>query len=319
MNTAASLPSARTGGSKGYKSRERKRLISGLLFTSPFWLGLLFFTVIPMIASVYFSLTNYSVLTAPKFIGLKNYIDLPSDPSWLKALFNTTVYAVLSVPLAVGLGLLVAVLLNQKVRGVSAWRTIYYLPSITPVVAYAVLWKWMLSKDYGIVNSGLGLIGIQPVDWLGDPYWIIVAFVMTSLWGIGGTMIVNLAGLQGIPTDLTDAAKVDGAGPVRVFLNVTLPMMTPVLFYNLIMGIVGAMQSFTFFFTLTQGNGNSSYTDIGTVYMVHLYRVSFQLFRMGYGSAMAWVLFIIIVVLTLVVMRTSRKWVYYEGEWLTGR
>lgn len=301
------------------KRRERKRLLLGLLFSSPFWLGFLLFTAIPMLASIYFSFTNYSVLTAPKWIGLQNYIDLPQDPSWVKALINTVVYAGLSVPLSVGLGLLVAVLLNQKVRGVAVWRTIYYLPSITPVVAYAVLWKWMLSRDYGIINAGLGVVGIAPIDWLGDPVWIIVAFVMTGLWSIGGTMIVNLAGLQSIPTDLLDAAKVDGAGPVSVFRHVTLPMMTPVLFYNIIIGIVGAMQSFSFFFTLTQGWGNTSYTDIGTVYMVHLYRVAFQLFRMGYGSAMAWVLFVIILLLTLVVVRTSRRWVYYEGEWITGR
>jgi multiple sugar transport system permease protein len=186
-------------------------------------------------------------------------------------------------------------------------------------VAYAVLWKWMLSRDYGVINSILGTVGIKAIDWLSDPYWIIVAFVMTSLWGVGGSMVINLAGLQGIPTDLQDAARVDGAGPLQVFRHVTWPMMTPVLFYNLIIGIVGAMQSFTFFFTQTQGWGNVSYTDVGSVYMIYLYRVAFQLYRMGYGSAMAWVLFAIILVLTLLVVRTSRRWVYYEGEWLTGR
>jgi len=303
----------------GFKRRERRRLLSGLLFSSPFWLGFILLTAIPMAASVYFSLTNYGVLTAPKWIGLKNYLDLPQDTAWTHALLNTVAYAVLAIPLSVGLGLLVAILLNQKVKGIAVWRTIYYLPSITPIVAYAVLWKWMLSRDYGVINSILGVVGIKAIDWLSDPYWIIVAFVMTSLWGVGGTMVINLAGLQSIPTDLHDAARVDGAGPLQVFLNVTWPMMTPVLFYNLIIGIVGAMQSFTFFFTLTQGWGNISYTDVGAVYMVYLYRVAFQLYRMGYGSAMAWVLFAIILVLTLLVVRTSRRWVYYEGEWITGR
>jgi multiple sugar transport system permease protein len=303
----------------GFKRRERRRLLSGLLFSSPFWFGFLLFTAIPMVASVYFSFTNYSVLTAPKWVGLKNYIDLPQDSSWTKALINTVAYAGLAVPLTVGLGLLVAILLNQKVKGIAVWRTIYYLPSITPVVAYAVLWKWMLSRDYGVINAILSVVHIKPIDWLSDPYWIIVAFVMTSLWSVGGTMVINLAGLQSIPTDLSDAARVDGAGPLQVFRHVTWPMMTPVLFYNLIIGIVGAMQSFTFFFTLTQGWGNVSYTDVGAVYMVQLYRVAFQLYRMGYGSAMAWVLFAIILALTLIVVRTSRRWVYYEGEWLTGR
>jgi multiple sugar transport system permease protein len=319
MATTFASPTLSPDAMAGFKRRERRRLLSGLLFSSPFWIGFLLFTAIPMAASVYFSFTNYGVLTAPKWVGLKNYIDLPQDKSWIQALLNTVAYAGIAVPLTVALGLLVAILLNQKVKGIAVWRTIYYLPSITPVVAYAVLWKWMLSRDYGVINGILGVLNIKPIDWLSDPYWIIVAFIMTSLWGVGGTMVINLAGLQSIPTDLSDAAKVDGAGPVQVFRHVTWPMMTPVLFYNVIIGIVGAMQSFTFFFTLTQGWGNISYTDVGAVYMVKLYRVAFQLYRMGYGSAMAWVLFAIILALTLIVVRTSRRWVYYEGEWLTGR
>jgi len=275
MSTMVAASSLSAEAMAGFKRRERRRLISGLLFASPFWIGFLLFTAIPMVASVYFSFTNYSVLTAPKWVGLKNYIDLPQDPSWYHSLFNTVAYAVLAVPLTVGLGLLVAILLNQKVKGIAVWRTIYYLPSITPIVAYAVLWKWMLSRDYGVINAILAVVRIKPIDWLSDPYWIIVAFVMTSLWGVGGTMVINLAGLQSIPTDLSDAARVDGAGPLQVFRHVTWPMMTPVLFYNLIIGIVGAMQSFTFFFTLTQGWGNVSYTDVGAVYMVQLYRVAF--------------------------------------------
>jgi multiple sugar transport system permease protein len=319
MTTITATPTLGHQAQAEFNRRERNRQIRGLLFSSPFWLGFILFTAIPMIASIYFSFTNYSILTVPKWAGLKNYIELPQDPVLLKALINTVVYAGLSVPLSVGLGLLVAILLNQKVRGVATWRTIYYLPSITPVVAYAVLWRWMLSREYGIVNAILAWVGIAPIDWLGNEFWIIVAFVMTGLWSIGGTMIINLAGLQSIPTDLMDAAKVDGAGPASVFRHVTLPMMTPVLFYNVIMGIVGAMQSFSFFYTLTQGNGNTSYTEIGAVYMIYLYRVAFQLYRMGYGSAMAWLLFVIIMGLTLLVVRTSRRWVYYEGEWLTGR
>jgi multiple sugar transport system permease protein len=319
MATMAATPGLSTEALAGLKHRERRRFISGLLFSSPFWIGFLVFTAVPMAASVYFSFTNYGVLTAPKWVGLKNFIDLPKDAPWLHALANTVAYSVLAIPLSVGLGLLVAILLNQKVKGIGVWRTIYYLPSITPIVAYAVLWKWMLSRDYGVIKAMIGLVGIHPIDWLSDPYWIIIAFVMTSLWGVGGTMVINLAGLQSIPTDLSDAARVDGAGSVQVFWNVTWPMMTPVLFYNLIIGIVGAMQSFTFFFTLTQGWGNVSYTDVGAVYMVYLYRVAFQLYRMGYGSAMAWVLFVIILALTLILVRTSRRWVYYEGEWITGR
>jgi len=313
MSTTAA-PSLDRAALAAYKRRERLRFLSGMLFASPFWLGVLLFTGIPMLASIYFSLTNYNALNTPKFIGLQNYIAMPQDPVWVRALLNTVVYAGLSVPLTLILGLLVAILLNQKVKGIAAWRTIYYLPSITPAVASAILWKWMLSRDYGVINAILSVVHIKPIDWLSDPYWIIVAFVLTGLWGIGGTMIINLAGLQSIPTDLSDAARVDGAGPVQVFRHVTWPMMTPVLFYNLIIGIVGALQSFTFFFTLTQGVGNISYSDVGAVYMVQLYRVAFQFFRMGYGSAMAWVLFGILIVLTLINMKISKRWVHYAGE-----
>lgn len=303
----------------GYRHRERMRQVRGLLFSSPFWIGVLLFTAFPMLASIYLSLTHYSGLDAPVFRGLGNYIDLFKDTALLKALRNTVVYAVLSVPLNIMLGLLVAILLNQKTKGLSTWRAIYYLPAITPSIAYALLWKWMLNKDYGAINAVLGVVGVKPIDWLGTETWIIVAYVMAGLWTVGGAMIINLAGLQSIPTELYDAAKVDGAGKLSLFRAVTLPMMSPVLFYNIIMGIVGAMQSFAFFFTLTQGWGNVSYSELGSVYMVHLYRVAFQLFRMGYASAMAWLLFFIIMGLTLLVFRSSGRWVYYESEWITGR
>jgi multiple sugar transport system permease protein len=210
----------------------------------------------------------------------------------------------------------VAVLLNQKVKGVAVWRSIYYLPAVTPVVAYALLWRWMLSKDFGLINAILDNFGISAVNWLGHPRWIMVAFVFAGLWTIGSSMIINLAGLQGIPTDLYDAARVDGASFIQRFRSVTLPMMSPVLFYNVVMGIVGAMQSFSFFFVITQGTGNMQYTDIGAVYMVQLYRVAFMKFRMGYASAMAWFMFFIIVGLTLLVMRVSKNLVYYESGML---
>jgi multiple sugar transport system permease protein len=176
-----------------------------------------------------------------------------------------------------------------------------------------------LNKEYGVINFILGLVKIPPVNWLGDEKYLLIAYVMAGLWTVGGAMIINLAGLQSIPTELYDAAKVDGAGKFALFRAVTLPMMSPVLFYNIIMGIVGAMQSFSFFFTLTQGWGNVSYSELGTVYMVHLWRVGFQLFRMGYAAAMAWVLFFIVLGLTLLMFRISGRWVYYESEWITGR
>ena len=300
----------------GRKKRARRRTRTGILFTLPFWIGFLAFYAIPMLASVYLSFTHYDVLTAPRWAGLGNYLTLFKDASHNSALLNTVVYAGLSVPINVVLGLLVAVLLNQKVKGVAVWRSIYYLPAVTPVVAYALLWRWMLSKDFGLINAILDNFGISAVNWLGHPRWIMVAFVFAGLWTIGSSMIINLAGLQGIPTDLYDAARVDGASFIQRFRSVTLPMMSPVLFYNVVMGIVGAMQSFSFFFVITQGTGNMQYTDIGAVYMVQLYRVAFMKFRMGYASAMAWFMFFIIVGLTLLVMRVSKNLVYYESGML---
>lgn len=303
----------------GRRHRERMRTVKGLLFSSPFWIGILVFTAFPMLASIYFSLSHYNGLEAPVFRGLGNYIDMWSDPALVKALRNTVIFALLSIPLNTLLGLLVALLLNQKIKGMSVWRSLFYLPAIVPAVAYALLWKWMLNRDYGLINWVLGRVGIPPLDWLGTNDLLILAYVMAGLFTVGSTMIINLAGLQSIPTDLYDAAKVDGAGRFSLFRHITLPMMSPVLFYNVIMGIVGAMQSFSFFFTLTQGWGNVSYSETGTVYMVHLYRVGFQLFRMGYASAMAWVLFFIILALTLLVFRLSARFVYYENEWVTGQ
>ena len=300
----------------GRKRRARRRQWMGILFTLPFWLGFLAFFAVPMLVSVYLSFTHYDVLTPPRWAGLDNYRDLFKDPSHNIALVNTIFYAGLSVPINVTLGLLVAILLNQKVKGVGFWRSVYYLPAVTPVVAYALLWRWMLSKDFGLINAILGNVGIPPIPWLGHPQWIMVAFIFAGLWTIGGSMIINLAGLQGIPTDLYDAARVDGARFFQRFRHVTLPMMSPVLFYNVVMGIVGAMQSFSFFFVITQGTGNSQYTDIGAVYMVQLYRVAFMKFRMGSASAMAWLLFFIIIGLTLLVIRVSRRTVYYESDML---
>jgi multiple sugar transport system permease protein len=319
MSIAARAQSQPVPRSAAARQRERRRLLMGLLFSSPFWIGFIALTAFPMLASLYLSFTSFDAVNPPVFIGIDNYVAMLDDIGYKQALLNTVVYSVASVPLTVALSVLVAVLLNQKVKLVAGWRSIYYLPSITPVVAYGVLWRWMLSTNYGIINAGLGQVGISPIDWLGDARWILVAFVMTSLWTVGTTMVINLAGLQSIPTELYDAAKVDGAGPLKTFTSITLPMLSPVLFYNVVMGIVGAMQSFSFFIVLTAAAGVWVFSNIGQVYMTYLYQIGWRFFQMGYASAMAWVLFAIILILTLIVVRTSKRWVYYEGEWLTGK
>lgn len=301
------------------RHRLQKRLGSGMLFCSPFIIGFIALNMIPMVLSLYYSFCRYEITSSPRWIGLQQYQRIFKDPAFYLAIRNTLLYAGLSVPLGIILGLMIALLLNQKISRLGIWRSIYYLPAVAPTVAYALLWRWMLSPQFGIINTALGLIGLPVVDWLGDPNWIIIGFVMASVWACGSGMIIYLAGLQSIPSELYEAAMIDGANAIRRFSAVTLPMISPVLFYNLIMGIVGAMQSFTFMWIIVGGDSlHHVYSELGLTYMLLLYRVAFQFFRMGYASAMAWLLFIIIVALTLIVIQTSRRWVYYEGEWLTG-
>lgn len=294
--------------------RELMRNLEGWLWISPWLIGMLIFVVGPMVTSFYWAFTSYDIVNPAKWVGLKNYANLVQDPLVLKSLINTFYFAGVSVPLGLFLGLLLALLVNQNVRGISFWRTIYYLPAITATVAYAQLWRFLLMRDFGLINNILALVGIQGPNWF-SPRWIIPAFIMMSIWGVGGSMIINLAGLQSIPTELYDAAKVDGAAGWRLLRHITLPMMSPVIFYNLVMGIIGAMQSFTAFFIITSDPGNWGVpSEVGMVYMVYLYRNAFFLFRMGYGSALAWVLFIVILALTLLVFRSASRWVYYAGE-----
>ena len=297
-----------------WQNRGFVRNLEGWLWISPWLLGLLLFVIGPMIISLYWSFTRYDIVNPPRWIGFENYKNLLEDPLVWKSLKNTAYFAGISVPLGLLLGLLLAVLVNQNVRGVSFWRTIYYLPAITAVVAYAQLWRFLLNRDYGLVNNSLSAIGIPGPNWF-SPTWIIPAFIMMSIWTLGGSMIINLAGLQSIPTELYDAAKVDGANGGQLLRHITIPMMTPVIFYNLIMGIIGASQSFTTFFVVTSDPGNWMMpSEIGMVYMVYLYKNAFFLFRMGYGSALAWVLFIIILVLTLLVIKSASAWVHYSSD-----
>ena len=301
-----------TERARARRRREFRRNLEGWVWISPWVIGVLLFTIGPMVTSFYWSFTSYDIVNPAKWTGLANYLDLFSDPLVAKSLRNTAYFAGVSVPLGLFLGLLLALLVNQNVRGISFWRTVYYLPAITSSVAYTLLWRFLLDRDYGLINHVLGLLGIKGPSWF-TPRWIIPAFILMSIWGVGGSMIINLAGLQSIPTELYDAAKVDGAGGGRLLRHITLPMMSPVIFYNLVMGIIGAMQSFTAFFVMTSDASNWMVpSEIGMVYMIYLYRNAFFMFRMGYGSALAWVLFVIILVLTLLVFRSARLWVHYS-------
>jgi multiple sugar transport system permease protein len=294
-------------------SRKRtnfKQNLEGWLFASPWIIGFLLWTLGPMIASLFFSFTQWDLLSSPRWVGLQNVESMLQDKLVWQALKVTSVYALTSVPLHIAFGLMLALLLNNSIFGVRLYRTAFYLPSVLSGVAVALLWRWLFSAEFGLFNLLLSNFDIQGPSWLGDEQWALPSLVLMSLWGVGAGAIIYLAGLQGIPTDLYEAAEVDGASSWTRLLNITLPMMTPVLFFQLIVGIINALQIFTQAFIMTGGGPNNA-----TLFLVlYLYRNAFQYFRMGYASAIAWVLFIYILGLTLLVFRSSSAWVYYEGE-----
>lgn len=302
-NTAA-RPAVRRGG------QDRRNLRNGLLFASPWIVGFLIFTAYPLLASLYYSCCTYSGLCAPHWIGFANYHQmLFEDDLFWKSLWNTLYMVVISLPLGMIAALALALLLNQKVRGIALYRTIYYLPSLVPAVASAILWLWLFSPEIGLINTVLGKFGIAGPAWLGDPVWAKPAMVLMGVWGAGGGVIIYLAGLQDVPTSLYEAASLDGAGSWSKFWNVTLPMISPIIFFNLIMGIIGMFQYFTQAYVMTKGGPQ----DATMFYALHLFNSAFVDWKMGYASAMAWVLFAITLVCSLVVMKTSARWVYYGG------
>jgi multiple sugar transport system permease protein len=293
-----------------FSRRARQENLIGYLFFSPWLIGLLAFNVIPIILAVYYSLTKYSVLQAPEWIGLGNYHEMfVVDELFWKALYNTVYYAAFSVPLSLILAIMLAMLLNFKTPGQSFFRATFFLPSIVPVVAASVVWAWILHPEYGLVNDLLARVGIPGPPWLSSEVWSKPAFILMSLWGIGPTTIIFLAGLQDIPQHLYEAAEIDGANLFQQARHVTLPLLTPTIFFNLVIGLIGAFQVFTQVFIISEGGPVWS----TLFYVLYLYNQGFQYFNMGYASALAIVLFIIILILTAIVQTTSRRWVYYEG------
>jgi multiple sugar transport system permease protein len=293
------------------RKRQLNTLIRGYLFIAPWLVGFLVFTLGPFVASLFFSFTRYELLTPPEFRGFQNYnVLFRQDPRFWVSLANTAYYAFFSVPIRMILAFFVAILLNQKVQGMAIFRTLFYLPSVTAGVATAILWVWIFDANYGLLNVGLRAIGIEGPLWLGSRVWAKPALILMSLWSIGGTMVIYLAGLQGVPQQLYDAAAVDGAGWWRKTRHVTVPLMTPTIFFTLVMGIVGSFQVFASALVMTNGGP----ADATLFYVLYLYRNAFQYFRMGYASALAWVLFIIILALTLIQLWLSNRWVYYEME-----
>jgi multiple sugar transport system permease protein len=295
---------------------QRRRLVNGLAFCSPAIVGLLMFMAYPIVASLVYSFCRYSVLRPPTFVGGGNYTHLAQDELFYKSLVNTGFYAAIAVPLGIAVALGLALLLNTKLRGLPLYRTFFYVPSIVPMVASSVLWIWLFNPQSGAINAVLrplmGALGLgEPPGWLADPAWSKPAIILWSVWGIGGAMVIYLAGLQDVPQELYEAAEVDGAGPWRKFRNITLPFMSPHLLFTFIMGLIGAFQFFTPAYVMTNGQGGP--VDSTLFYSLYLFQVAFFDFKMGYACAMAWILFLLILAATLLIFRTSARHVYYAG------
>lgn len=282
----------------------------GLLFISPWLLGFLLFTAGPMLASLALSFCKYD-LHRLTFVGGENYRRLMTrDPLFWISLRNTVWYAIFSVPLGLAGSLAIALLLNQNVRGQRLFRTLFYLPTLVPAVASSLLWLWVLNTEHGILNYVLSRLGIQGPAYLEDPQWTLPAFVLMSLWGVGGgRMLIFLAGLQGISESYYEAARLDGATTWQQFRYVTLPMLSPTIFFNLILGIIGSFQVFTSAYVMTNGGPNNA----SLFYVLYLFRNAFEYFKLGKASAMAWILFALLLAFTGIQFRQARKWVYYEG------
>jgi len=291
-------------------SRRTRDNIAGFLFITPWLLQFVFLIVFAMLFSLGISLTETDLLSGYKFVGLANFTRLWSDELFWKSLRVTAYYTFVLVPAGIVLSLAIALLMNQKVKLVSVWRLLFYLPSVVQGVAVAVLWGYVLNPRYGLLNVGLKMIGIQGPKWLFSETWAVPSFILMGLWGAGGAMLLYLAGLQGIPTTLYEAAEIDGANSWNRFIHITIPMLTPTIYFNLLINIIGSFQVFTAAQIMTDGGpNNATLTQV-----LYLYHTGFVNFQFGYASALAWALFLIIMIFTVFVVRSGDSWVHYEGD-----
>jgi len=289
----------------------RKEALSGYLFIFPWIVGFIVFLAGPMLASFALSFTRWNIVGDPRWIGLENYEQIfTRDPDFVQSLKVTLRYAVIYLPLSTVVGIAMAVALNSRVRGVGLFRTLLYLPSVVPGVAATLVWVWVLNGRYGLLNTILAWIGIEGPNWFRDPQAALYGIVMIGLWGVGGSAIIYLAGLQNIPEHLYEAARVDGASGWQQFRFVTLPMLSPVIFFQLVVGLIGVFQTFTSSFVATGGGPLKS----TLFYMLYIYNRAWESLRMGYASALAWILALIILTITILVFRSSPYWVHYEAE-----
>lgn len=293
--------------------RQKRRLREALIayaFIAPWIIGFVVFTGGPIIASLVLSFFKWNIITAPNYIGIDNYIEMLTEDEWFRVSIGVTVkYLLLYVPLAQLLALLLALLLNQKVRFLGFWRTIFYLPAVVSGVAGSVLWMWMYHNELGIINNLLVGIGIEGENWLFDTDTVLGALVIKSLWNVGVPMVVYLAALQGMPQTLYEAAEIDGAGEWAKFRNITLPMLSPAIFFNIVIGVIAGIQTFAEPYVMTKGGPENATLFLG----LYLYQSAFSFLNMGYASAMAWSMFVIIFVLTLAQFKLAGRWVYYDS------
>ncbi|MBV7336541.1 sugar ABC transporter permease [Chloroflexi bacterium TSY] len=290
------------------RTQRTRRTLTGYLFISPFLLGFFLFFVGPALVAAWLTVYDWNMIQRPFYIGLGNFRKMIEDDLFYQSLKVTAYYSLVSVPVSLVLSFVIALLMNFKARGIALFRTIYYLPSIVPAVANAVLWSFMFNTEFGLINALLDFLGFSKIAWLQDPRWAMPAMILMSLWALGATMVIYLAGLQGIPESLYEAAEIDGAGRWASLVNVTIPLMSPVIFFNLIMGIIGSFQIFTAGFLITNGGPQNA----TLFYVLYTYRTGLQYFDMGYASLLAWVLFCIIMFLTLIVFKYVGRLVYYE-------
>lgn len=299
----------RAGRSSASRNEER----AGFLFASPWLVGVVLFLIGPIVASGLLSMTNWNLISSPRWVGLENYRDMAGNENFWQSVKVTLFYTVLAIPLYQVAGLALALLLNQRVRGMYLFRTILFLPAVLSGVAVAVLWVSLLNPDLGAVNQGLRAIGIDdPPRWLQSPTWAIPAVVLMGLWGVGGGAIIYLAGLQNIPPALYQAAKIDGAGPWQTFRHITLPLLTPTLLFTLLIGLIEAFQVFDTAFVLGGGSRGGTRGSL-LFYVLNLWNEGFRNGRFGYASALAWVLVLAAATVIVLIFRTSSRWVYYES------
>ncbi len=291
----------------------RKEAVAGYLFISPWLIGFLVFFLGPIIASFVLSFTSWNIVGTPEWVGLENYNTiLTADPRFIKAVQVTLTYSIIYLPLEVICGIGLAVLMNRKVKGIGIFRTLYYMPYVVPQVAAALVWVWMLNTRYGVVNTLLSTVGVDGPNWLGSPSYLLSSFVMIALWGVGGSAVIYLAGLQNIPEVFYEAATVDGAGPMQKFFKITLPLLSPTIFFQVVLGLIGVFQTFTPAFIAAGTSGGP--LQAGLFYMLYLYNRGFVTLRMGYASALAWIMTLFILFVTVIVLRSSQYWVHYETD-----